>query len=355
MYAGNFIFYHNNVINSSMINVTLQYNVNIAWNSSLPVGGNYWSTYSGTGSNGIGTTPYILDSSDVDHYPLTSLWKQPSITFSESGLAAGSLWSVTFGGTTISSAGTSISFAPSAAEHITVPYSVAGMNGFSITNGTGNVSLNGSDQSISVTFSQVTYDISFAESGLPLGTVWTINLNQQSKNSTEAQIGFSLPNGTYTFTVGNVPGYKTSISGSLTVNGSAKNVSIEFVEITYTVIIYQNGLPANHSWTFMLNGKNYSTNTSSVTVYLASGTYNLSVNAPSGYWTTAPSAVTVNNGNATVFIAFEANSSASGAGITGTLMGMGIGLGAVFGAAAGIIGYMIYMGTGPFSQFRKKK
>jgi hypothetical protein len=43
-----------------------------SWDAGYPSGGNYWSDYSGVDSNldGIGDTPYVIDSSNVDHYPL---------------------------------------------------------------------------------------------------------------------------------------------------------------------------------------------------------------------------------------------------------------------------------------------
>jgi parallel beta-helix repeat protein len=52
-----------------------------SWNDSYPSGGNYWSEYIGSdsfkgpyqnviGSDGIGDLPYMIDASNVDHYPL---------------------------------------------------------------------------------------------------------------------------------------------------------------------------------------------------------------------------------------------------------------------------------------------
>ena len=74
--------YHNNLINN-----TLQvngYSINV-WDDGYPSGGNYWSDYAGvdlfvgrfqneTGSDGIGDTPYIIDTDNQDHYPLINPW-----------------------------------------------------------------------------------------------------------------------------------------------------------------------------------------------------------------------------------------------------------------------------------------
>jgi parallel beta-helix repeat protein len=81
----NFI-YHNNFINNSVPANT--YDSFNAWNNSYPSGGNYWSDHvcvdvkSGLGqdlpgSDGIGDTPYVIDSDNVDHYPLMNPYGVP--------------------------------------------------------------------------------------------------------------------------------------------------------------------------------------------------------------------------------------------------------------------------------------
>jgi len=53
----------------------------VSWNDSYPIGGNYWSDYSGTdlssgssqnisGSDDIGDSPYVIDASNTDNFPL---------------------------------------------------------------------------------------------------------------------------------------------------------------------------------------------------------------------------------------------------------------------------------------------
>ena len=77
---------HNNFIGNTV--QTYGYDSINNWDQGYPSGGNYWSNYSGvdlysgpyqndTGSDGIGDTPYIIDSNNVDNYPLMIPWEYP--------------------------------------------------------------------------------------------------------------------------------------------------------------------------------------------------------------------------------------------------------------------------------------
>jgi parallel beta-helix repeat protein len=79
------LFYHNNIINNTKnfgdlppLNVTRGPNT---WDNGYPSGGNFWSDYRGndTNNDGIGDSPYIIDSYNNDTYPLM----QPYSTVSE--------------------------------------------------------------------------------------------------------------------------------------------------------------------------------------------------------------------------------------------------------------------------------
>jgi parallel beta-helix repeat protein len=80
--ANNTLIYHNNLINNTPQAVTSD-SIN-TWDNGYPSGGNYWSDYSGvdlkrgpnqdqSGSDGIGDTPYIIDTNNRDRYPLMSI------------------------------------------------------------------------------------------------------------------------------------------------------------------------------------------------------------------------------------------------------------------------------------------
>jgi len=68
-------FYHNNFINNTVQVSTNTYSEN-AWDDGYPSGGNYWSDYTGMDEkgDGVGDTPYMIDESNQDNYPLMSPW-----------------------------------------------------------------------------------------------------------------------------------------------------------------------------------------------------------------------------------------------------------------------------------------
>jgi parallel beta-helix repeat protein len=81
---------HNNFISNTQ-QLLLSDSFNTAWDDGYPSGGNYWSDYNGTdlysgpyqnetGDDGIGDTPYVIDDSNVDHYPLVNPFVIPPTT-----------------------------------------------------------------------------------------------------------------------------------------------------------------------------------------------------------------------------------------------------------------------------------
>jgi parallel beta-helix repeat protein len=79
--------YHNNIINNSEQQVYDDTAEN-SWDNGYPSGGNYWSDYSGADlqsgpyqndscSDGLGDTPYAIDSNDLDNFPLMKPYAGP--------------------------------------------------------------------------------------------------------------------------------------------------------------------------------------------------------------------------------------------------------------------------------------
>ena len=70
IFSNDNVIYHNNFINNTS-QVQSEESINF-WDRCYPAGGNYWSDYTEVDADGdgIGDTPYIIDSSNQDSYPL---------------------------------------------------------------------------------------------------------------------------------------------------------------------------------------------------------------------------------------------------------------------------------------------
>jgi outer membrane protein assembly factor BamB len=74
--------------------------------------------------------------------------------------------------------------------------------------------------------------VTFAESGLPLGTQWSVTFSGQTQSSTSNSIIFNAVNGVYTFSVTTHFGYVAwSSSGSIIVNGTNVAEQIIFIRL----------------------------------------------------------------------------------------------------------------------------
>jgi hypothetical protein len=204
-----------------------------------------------------------------------------TVTFTESGLPAGTTWSVTLGGTTKSSSTNTITFSE---PNGTYTFSVGVISGYTASPSSGTITVNGANVNQGITFTQnVTklYTITFTESGLPAGTTWYVNLsNGQSFSSTTNTITFSEPNGTYSYTIATVnKNYAPNpSSGTFTVNGANVNIAITFNLVTYTVTFTESGLPPGTTWYVNLsNGQSFSGTGTTITFSVPNGTYSYTI------------------------------------------------------------------------------
>ncbi len=157
-----------------------------------------------------------------------------SVIFTESGLPSGSTWYVNITNSSgylfeeSSSSATIIfllingtyTFSNSTADKV-----------FDLSSYSGTLTVNGMAVTLNaVTFSKITYTVTFTESGLPAGSTWHVNLtNGQSFSSSISTISFNETNGTYSYTIGKVSGFTVSqSSGSVTVNGGSVSKAISF-------------------------------------------------------------------------------------------------------------------------------
>ncbi len=152
------------------------------------------------------------------------------VTFTETGLAAGTNWSVTLNGTAQNSTTTSIVFSePNGAYG----YAVGTVTNYTAAPASGSVTVASAAQSVAVTFTAIpapTYSLVFTETGLPSGTNWNVTVSGQTLSSTTATITFSLPAGSYTYGVASSASDYTATpsSGTVIVTSSGASVSISF-------------------------------------------------------------------------------------------------------------------------------
>ncbi len=148
------------------------------------------------------------------------------VTFDEAGLPTGTQWSIALAGYQLSSTTGAITFHEA---NGTYPFSVGSIAGYKARSASGAVTVSGAAVTEAITFARVTYAVNITEAGLPTGTSWTVTVGGVPKTSTSAQITFQVPNGTYAFSVGPVPGYTVALAtGSINVSGEPVHVALTF-------------------------------------------------------------------------------------------------------------------------------
>lgn len=174
------------------------------------------------------------------------------VTFTESGLQAGTSWTVTLNGATQSSASGSVTFSKT---NGTYSYSIGAISGYTASQSSGSLTVSGAAVNEVIMFTATmpgTYPVTFMETGLATGTSWSVTLNSAAQSSTGSSITFTEVNGTYSYAVGAVPGYTASpSSGTMMVSGASRSVSITFTATTSAVQV-QGAL------VYQPSGKNYS-------------------------------------------------------------------------------------------------
>ncbi len=221
-----------------------------------------------------------------------------SVTFQESGLAAGTRWSAILNGTLQSTTGNTIQYNMT---NGTYSFTAGNVTGYSRTPASGTVTVQGTAVLAQIAFTAFAttppttpqYNVTFTESGIPAGTNWSVSLGGSTAYSLQTSISFHIPNGTYPFAVNTVSGYASNpASGTANVSGSSLSVSVSFTLITvvhppvsqdYAVVFEESGLPYGMSWTMEMNGTTQQSTTASITYMVGNGTYYYSIYDNKGY------------------------------------------------------------------------
>ena len=307
-----------------------------------------WTAFGGGGT-------VVVSGSPVTQTVLFAQVVSP-VTFTESGLASGTSWSVTLGSSRQSATGTTLTFDEA---NGTYAYTVGVPANYVATPGSGNVTVSGSGVTVSLTFTAVppnSYAVTYREANLPSGTSWSVTVRGTTTRSTGTTLVVYEPNGTYGYTVlSSDPAWTAeSPRGSVTVKGAPVTVSVTFVETVYSVTFTETGLPSGSSWAVAIGNVAEYTTGSTIAYSEPNGAYSYAVFGPSGYRASPSSGtVTVSGGSVTIRVTFTSTSSGAGtvavvgsagavaaAGASG--LGEAMALGAVLGlvAAFGCVGWL---------------
>ncbi len=223
------------------------------------------------------------------------------VAFQEVGLSGNVSWSVDLNGSVHTSFGTWVIFP--AVGNGTYPFAVLiNDTRFSPDPQHGNVTVAGAALYPTINFTEAMYPVSFAESGLPTGTSWSVSINGTKQASNTTQIVIEKRNGTYPFSINTQhmvyapdPG-----NGYVTVQGGPIQETVEFRLYTYPVRFVRNDLE-NASVLLMVGKQNYTVPAlGSVVVDLTNGTYPYTASTgiagtsvPSGSFTVTGNGTTV--------------------------------------------------------------
>jgi nitrous oxidase accessory protein NosD len=300
------------------------------WNASYPTGGNYWSNYTGSdlfhgpgqnvsGGDGIGDTPMVLNATTADHYPLMVPWAEHDVVFLESGLPTGTSWGLVLNGTRWTTTSNSVVVDSTTGAASAYTYSILAVAGFTATPATGSGEIGataGGSNVVRVAYAPVvlaSYPVDFVESGLAVGTSWSVTLSGATESSTNATIQFIRENGSYEFTVGALAGESVVPgAGTVPVSGAPVTKDVNFTAVTYAVDAHESGLPAGTAWSVDIAGTTTPVTGTNVTRDLPNGSYAVALLPVPGY-TGSPGSTTVvvNGGPADLYVVFSANASRS--------------------------------------------
>lgn len=179
-----------------------------------------------------------------------------SVAFEESGLPAGTNYTVTFGNesrTAVAPApATFAGFPPGA-----YPFDVEPVAGYVANLTTGTVFLGGLASVVAIQFVAApagSFPVVIDESGLPPGHPWTASIDRRSTTSNQSEILFALPNGTYPLATSTVGAYIPWPGPNVTVvvAGAGTGARASFV-FASPVTVSPQGFSAGTRWTLSIS------------------------------------------------------------------------------------------------------
>ncbi|HEV2519346.1 MAG TPA: hypothetical protein VGX00_01825 [Thermoplasmata archaeon] len=237
---------------------------------------------------------------------------ESAVTFLASGLPWGTSWTVALGQSPATSTGPISFLEPNG----TYSYTVGAIAGFNATPSSGSVTVVGAPLNVTVRFtassSTTYYGVDFTETGLSSSASWVVNLSGTTRTATSSTIGFTEPNGSYSYSVSCGTNYTASpASGKVKVAGSIVAVAITCQNATggfvplRMVVFESTGVPGTLEWSVTLtpasSGLRILISTLSIT-RTAAGGQTITFRASSGTYSYSAQAVGYSPLNGTVSI-----------------------------------------------------
>jgi hypothetical protein len=232
------------------------------------------------------------------------------VTIRESTLPAGMNWSITMNSVTQSTTtnGLTDTLLWTGLANGTYNYAIAGISGWhqgtlayggtlAVNGGTGAIDGTGVGYAITLVYNEVTYSVTFSESGLPSGLTWQVTVDGVSNSlttdrATDSLTQPGLPNGTYAYAITDNSGWHQSTlayTGNFALSGSSgSEPTLAYTPVTYTVTISESTLPSGESWSITLDGVSQTATTNGLADTLtwtgiANGTYGYRIVDISGW------------------------------------------------------------------------
>ena len=343
------VLYHNNFLGDKAWVIDATDTAAFQWDNGYPSGGNYWSNYTGMdtksgpgqnlpGSDGIGDTPFALNATTADEYPLMTPWVAHTITFTETGLSAGTTWSVSVGGVTSSSSSNAVIVWENDGATSAYSYSVLPVAGYHANPSSGTGTEAHSNLAVAIVFTPVNYTVTFSAAGIPSSGTWAIDVDGTTLTGTGPTLTVPEANGSFSYRVGPGSDY-TFAPGTFTVAGAPVTVTLAVTELLYNITITESGLSSGTSWSVTLNGVTKTSSGATIVFQEPNGTYTYTVGSVAGHSLTPSKGQTSVTGGA-VALGVAYGSSSSG-GLTATDWGLLAGL--IIALLLAILGWIMYL------------
>lgn len=223
-----------------------------------------------------------------------------NLTFTNSGLPAGTGWSVQIAGRQQLSDNSSLTLA---LRNGSYGFELGLVSGWLPEPKRGLVSIAGNGRVVLVNWTRVTYALTVTAGGLPQGANWSLLINGAQVWARNGSVVTYLPNGSFAWGVRSVAGYRPATEGgTLFIDNQSLSFDLPFTPIVYGVIFSQVGLPANTLWGVLVAGANLTGSSNVLRVALPNGSYEFTIYTPAPYRASEAAGTLLVSGNATTHI-----------------------------------------------------